>query len=263
MQPEIGSPRPKPLTGPQRYMFALLAVVYACHIIDRTIILVLLEPIKHEFNLNDSQLALLSGFIFAVGTLLAAFPIATLADRRSRKLLLAICVAAWSGMTLLCGFATGFMSLLLLRFGVGATEAGLQPTSLSLVADATTPGQRAKAVAIVHVGLSVGLIVGFVVGGWAAAHLGWRHALILVGGPGLVLAFVVALTLREPERHVATSEHPDLKLAQFFGKLWRQKPLLHVVTGGSSCCGLPRPADRHGWRRSSSAPTICRLQWSG
>ena len=221
---------PERLSGAQVYMFAVLALVYACHLVDRTIILVLLEPIKHEFSLNDTQLGLLSGFIFALGTLVAALPLGSLADRRSRKALLALCIAVWSGMTMLGGLATSFVSLLLLRFGVGAAESGLQPTALAMVGDASTPRQRAKAVAIVHVGIPVGTLIGFVVGGWAAQHLGWRHALLLVGGPGLLLAALVALTVREPQRdESAAGTAPSLR--GFFAELWRSKPLLHVVLG--------------------------------
>ena len=222
---------PERLTGRQLYMFSLLALVYACHLIDRTIVLVLLEPIKQEFSLNDTQLGLLSGSIFALGTLVAALPIGGLADRRSRTSLLAICIALWSGMTMLGGLATSFVSLLLLRFGVGAAEAGLQPTALSIVADASSSRQRARAVAVVHVGIPIGTLIGFVVGGWAAEHLGWRYALLVVGVPGLLLAALVALTLREPVRHESPEGTAAISLGGFFAELWQSKPLLHVVLG--------------------------------
>jgi len=225
--------RGEPLSAKQMYMFVVLALVYACHLVDRTIILVLLEPIKHEFQLNDSELGLLSGTVFALGTVVAALPLGTMADRRSRKRLLAVCIAAWSAMTLLGGLATSFVSLLALRFGVGATEAGLQPTALSMVADETTSKQRARAVAIVHVGIPVGTLVGFIAGGWIATHFGWRHALVLVGIPGLLLAAIVWLTLREPERQVevAPTAVATLTLKEFFAELWQSRPLFHVVLG--------------------------------
>jgi len=222
-----------PISAKQMYMFVVLSLVYACHLIDRTIILVLLEPIKQEFKLSDSQLGLLSGTIFAMGTVVAALPLGTMADKTSRKRLLALCIAAWSTMTLLCGLATSFVSLLALRFGVGATEACLQPTALSMVADMTTSKQRARAVATVHVGIPIGTLLGFVAGGWVAANFGWRHALVIVGLPGLLLASVVWLTLGEPERHPdaahATLEATTLKT--FFAELWQSRPLFHVVAG--------------------------------
>jgi predicted MFS family arabinose efflux permease len=218
-------------TGKQRYMLFILTLVYACHLIDRTIVLVLLDPIKHEYGLSDTQLGLFSGFIFAMGTVAAALPLGTLADRRSRKTILGICIAIWSTMTLLCGFAWSYGSLLALRFGVGAAEAGLQPTALSMVADEVPARKRAKAVAIVHIGSPLGTLVGFVLGGWIASHMGWRPALLLVGVPGLLLAVVVLVTLREPRREHVTTDDNAISIGDFFGMIWRDKALLHVVAG--------------------------------
>ena len=225
--------RSERLNGAQLYMFAVLALVYACHLIDRTIILVLLEPIKHQFSLNDTQLGMLSGLIFALGTLIAALPLGTLADRHSRKMLLAGCIAVWSGMTVLCGFATGFLSLLFYRMLVGMAEAGLQPTALSMMADEARESQRPKAVAIVHIGIPIGTLLGFLLGGWVATNLGWQQALLLVGAPGILLAAVVLLTLREPVRQRTSSGEAgkDVPTSEFFRLLWRSKPLLHVVVG--------------------------------
>jgi len=218
-------------TGRQRYMLFILMVVYACHLIDRTIVLVLLDPIKHEYGLSDTQLGLFSGFIFALGTVAAALPLGTLADRRSRKSILGVCIAIWSAMTLLCGVAWSYASLLMLRFGVGAAEAGLQPTALSMVADEVSARKRAKAVAIVHIGSPLGTLIGFFVGGWVAGQMGWRAALLLVGVPGLLLAAVVLLTLREPAReHVATHDNA-ISIGDFFRTIWSDKALLHVVMG--------------------------------
>jgi len=170
--------------------------------------------------------------MFAAGTVLAAMPLGALADRRPRKTILAACIATWSLMTLLCGSAWSYGSLLAMRFGVGAAEAGLQPTALSMVADAVPPDKRAKAVSIVHIGISIGTLIGFVAGGWIAQHFGWRTALLFVGLPGLLLAAVVALTLREPVRHVAAPGETDAaSLPDFFRVLWRDKALLHVVLG--------------------------------
>jgi len=219
-------------TGKQRYMLFILMLVYACHLIDRTIVLVLLDPIKREYGLSDTQLGLFSGFVFALGTLVAAMPLGTLADRRPRKTILAICIALWSMMTLLCGSAWSYGSLLMLRFGVGAAEAGLQPTAMSMVADEVPAEKRAKAVSIVHIGTPLGTLIGFVAGGWIASQMGWRPALLIVGLPGLLLAAVVAMTLREPPRHISASLGEDgISTGDFFRILWRDKALLHVVLG--------------------------------
>ena len=219
-------------TGKQRYMLFILMLVYACHLIDRTIVLVLLDPIKHEYGLSDTQLGLFSGVMFALGTLVAAMPLGTLADRRSRKTILAVCIALWSMMTLLCGAAWSYGSLLMLRFGVGTAEAGLQPTAMSMVADEVPAEKRAKAVSIVHIGTPLGTLIGFVAGGWIASQMGWRPALLIVGLPGLLLAAVVAMTLREPPRHISANlGEDDISTGDFFRILWRDKALLHVVLG--------------------------------
>jgi predicted MFS family arabinose efflux permease len=218
------------LTKKQRYMLIVLLLVYACHIVDRTIVLVLLDPIKKEYGLSDTQLGLFSGLAFALGTLAASLPLGTFADRGSRKSLLAACIGTWSAMTLLCGLAGNYLSLLLLRFGVGAAEAGLQPTALSMISDAVPASHRTKAIATVHMGIAIGTLIGFVAGGWVATHFGWRAALLIVGFPGLVLALVVALTIGEPAR-ISNAADPagQVSLAAFFALLWRDKALLHVV----------------------------------
>jgi len=223
----------KAMTGKQRYMLFILALVYACHLVDRTIVLVLLDSIKAEYRLSDTQLGLFSGFAFAFGTLVAAMPLGALADRKTRKSLLAGCIALWSVMTLLCGMAANYTSLLLLRFGVGAAEAGLQPTALSMVADGVPKAHRAKAVSLVHMGIALGTLIGFISGGWIATHLGWRAALLVVGLPGLVLAAIVWRTLDEPARVTAGGGEPDasVSLVTFFKLLWQDKALLHVVAG--------------------------------
>ncbi|MET0362081.1 MAG: MFS transporter [Sphingobium sp.] len=229
----------EPFTGRQRYMLFILMLVYACHLIDRTMVLVLLDPIKHEYGLSDTQLGLFSGFMFAAGTVVAALPLGTLADRRPRKSILAVCIAIWSLMTLLCGAAWSYTSLLAMRFGVGAAEAGLQPTALSMIADEVRAEKRGKAIAIVHVGSALGTLIGFVAGGWIASHMGWRSALLIVGVPGLLLAVVVAVTLWEPTRQSAAETNAGhrgasaqaLSTRDFFRTLWRDRALVHVVLG--------------------------------
>jgi len=104
--------------------------------------------IKHEHRLSDTQLGLFSGFMFALGTLVAAMPLGTLAYRRSRKTILAVCIALWSMMTA----AWSYGSLLMLRFVAGTAVAGLQPSAMSVVAVEVPPEKRARAVSIVHIG---------------------------------------------------------------------------------------------------------------
>jgi len=216
----------------QWYTLALLALVYTCHIIDRTIVNIVLDPIKKEFRLTDFQLGMFSGLAFAIGTLVASIPLGTLADRYSRKVLLAACIVVWSSLTLTCGLASNYLMLLLSRFGVGMAEAGLQPTALSIVSDEIDRDRRSKAVAIVHVGIPMGTLVGFLAGGLIGQHFGWRVTLFLVGVPGLLLAAVVALTLTEPRREASKATNDErVKTREFIRILGSNRPLLHVVAG--------------------------------
>lgn len=216
-------------SGGQWYSLAVLALVYTCHLVDRTIVMIVLEPVKHEFGLSDFQLGVFSGVAFAAGTLVTTLPLGSLADRGSRKALLAGCIAVWSGLTLLCGMAVTYPMLLLARFGVGMGEGGLQPAALSLVSDAVRAELRGKAIAIIHLGLPLGTLLGFAAGGWVGQHHGWRAALLLVGAPGLLLALLVLLTLREPARAERREGDPLIGYTEFFRSLPANPAMLHLL----------------------------------
>ena len=186
--------------GYKRYVLVLLVVVYVFNFIDRTILSILLEPIKAEFGLTDTQLGFLSGLAFALFYTLMGIPIARWADRGARRSIIAIATFVWSGMTAMTGFATGFASLLAARVGVGIGEAGCSPPAHSLLSDYFPPERRATALGIYSLGIPIGGGIGYLAGGWLAEWFDWRTAFIVVGAPGVVLAGVVQLTLREPVR---------------------------------------------------------------
>ena len=183
-----------------RYALAVLCAVYFVHMMDRSVLLVLLEQIRSEFMLSDSQLALLSGAGYALPFALAGLPLGVLADRVSRKRLLAVLVLVWSTFTAVAATSGNFVVLLLTRAGVGASEAGAPPTILSLVADFYPGASRAGAVSVIYVAPLLGVMAGSYIGGTAAAAYGWRSALLIAAVPGGILALVIALTLREPSR---------------------------------------------------------------
>src|SRR5260370_35846418 len=124
------------------YVLAVLRVVYALNIADRFSISTLIEPIRRELQLSDSGIAFLTGVALALFYVTVGIPIAALADRKSRRNILAIALAIWSGMTALCGLAQNYWQLLLARFGVGIGEAGGTPPSTSLLADKFPPARR-------------------------------------------------------------------------------------------------------------------------
>ncbi len=187
-------------SGYRNYALGLLFVGYVVNFVDRSILSILLEPIKLELALSDTQLGLLGGLAFALFYTFLGIPIAALADRRNRVKILAISMIIWSAMTALCGLATNFITLLLARIGVGVGEAGASPPSHSLISDYFPIETRATALSIYALGIPFGTMIGNAVGGWGADTLGWRTTFFLVGLPGILVACVIWFTLREPPR---------------------------------------------------------------
>lgn len=185
------------------YALWLLTVVYIVNFVDRQILSILLQAIKEDLGLADWQLGLLSGTAFGIFYSILGIPIARLADRWSRKGVVVGSLAIWSLMTVLCGTATGFGTLLLFRVGVGVGEAGCSPPAHSLITDYFPPHRRGRALGIFTLGVPLGILVGFLIGGWLEEALGWRQAFWIVGGPGLLLAVLVVATLPEPARNLA------------------------------------------------------------
>jgi predicted MFS family arabinose efflux permease len=183
-----------------RYALGMLTLAYAFNFIDRQILVILQESIKQEMGLLDWQLGLLSGFAFALVYVTAGIPIAYWADRGSRRNVIALAVAVWSGMTALSGLAQSYLQLLLARVGVGLGEAGGSPPAHSMISDFYPPERRASALGFYSAGLHFGIVLGFLIGGAIEEWLGWRAAFMAVGLPGVVFAAVFVLTVREPVR---------------------------------------------------------------
>lgn len=186
--------------GVARYGLFMLTLVYAFNFIDRQILVILQEPIKHDMGLSDAQLGLLSGFSFALVYITAGIPIAYWADRTNRRNIIAVALTVWSGMTALSGLAQNYTQLLLARIGVGIGEAGGSPPAHSMISDYYPPQKRATALAIYSTGVHLGILLGFVTGGVLSQMFGWRVAFFAVGIPGVLFALVFFLTVREPQR---------------------------------------------------------------
>ena len=151
-------------------------------------------------GLSDAQLGLLSGFSFAVVYILAGLPIAYWADRTNRRNIIAAALTIWSGMTAVSGLAQNYTHLLLARIGVGIGEAGGSPPAHSMISDYYPPQRRATAMAIYSTGVHVGVLMGFIIGGFVSQIYGWRVAFMSVGIPGVLFALVFFLTVKEPTR---------------------------------------------------------------
>ena len=190
-----------PARSPYRqYALIVLMAVFMVNFIDRQVINILAEPIKKDLHLHDWQIGLMSGFAFALCYSTFGMPIARVAERHNRPLIIATAITVWSGFTVLCGFAQNFTQLILLRVGFGIGEAGCTPPAHSLIMDDSPPEKRASAISIYHMGVPLGSLVGLAMGGIIADLQGWRWAFILCGAPGVLVALLVATTLREPRR---------------------------------------------------------------
>ena len=218
----------------RRYALGILFLGYVINFIDRSILAILLEPIKQELLLTDTQLGLLGGLAFALFYTTLGIPIAALADRWNRVKILSIAMVLWSGMTAVCGLAQGFWMLLLARIGVGVGEAGASPPSHSLISDYFPIETRATALSIYALGIPFGSMVGNFVGGWGADALGWRNTFVLVGVPGILIALLIWVTLREPprgmaDRHQVTDDQPAPGVKEVIGRLWNRVAFRHIA----------------------------------
>ena len=199
----------------RNYALGLLTVVYAFNFIDRQLLAILQESIKADLALTDGQLGLLAGFAFAVFYGTAGIPIARYADRSNRRNIVAGSIFLWSFMTAISGYTQNFAQLLLARVGVGVGEAGGSPPSHTIISDIFPPEKRASALGFYSTGVNIGILFGFLLGGWLNEYYGWRVAFMIVGAPGVLIAIVVRFTLAEPirgltEQKVVSNEAPPL-----------------------------------------------------
>jgi len=220
------------------YVLAILTLVYAFNHIDRQVLVILLEPIREDLKLEDWHLGLLSGLGFAAVYSTVGIPVAIWADRGVRRDIVALSLGFWSFMTVLSGFAQTYWHLLLARMGVGLGEAGGTPPATSMIADLYPPSQRATALGVYTLGIGLGILAGFPLGGYVYELYGWRAAFFVAGAPGLVLALVVWLTVREPERGQSEARvdtaRPSIK--QTFAFMLGQPAFLWLLAGCMMIC---------------------------
>ena len=210
----------------RHYVLLLLMLVYTLNFIDRTLIAVVAQPIIESFQLTDAQWGLLYGPPFAIFYAVMGLPIALWADRSNRVHIISLCIVLWSIMTALCGVAIGFFTLLMFRIGVAIGEAGCTPPANSLIGDYFIARKRATALGVYSMGVTLGSVLANVFGGpiaqmqgadvgnwlsgfglhwlfggldWANIE-GWRIAFVVVGLPGVLVAMLVWMTIKEPPR---------------------------------------------------------------
>lgn len=218
------------------YALGILTIVYSINFIDRQLLSILQESIKADLLLSDAQLGLLTGFAFAVFYTFAGLPIASLADRSNRKNIVAISLTIWSGMTAISGLAQNYWQLLAARVGVGIGEAGGSPPSHSMISDIFPPEKRASAIGVYSTGISIGILFGFLFGGWLNEFFGWRIAFFVVGIPGVLLALVLYLTVPEPIRGLAenrASSDDNPSMVSVFKLLLSRRSFLFMALGAA------------------------------
>lgn len=191
------------------YVLGMLFVVYVFNFIDRQVMSVFIGPIKEEFGVSDTAMGLLVGFAFTLLYTVAGIPIARLADRSNRRNIVVIGLAVWSAMTVASGLAKNFVQLVIARICVGIGEAAGSPPSHSLIADYFPQNKRATALAIYVSGVFVGSGIAYLGGGYLRELFDWRTAFILLGAPGLLVALIVWLTVKEPQRGVSEQRTGD------------------------------------------------------
>jgi MFS transporter, Spinster family, sphingosine-1-phosphate transporter len=182
------------------YLLIILMIILTFNFMDRSALGLVLDNIKVDLRVSDSQLGFLSGIAFALFYSVMGIPIARWADRGNRVMIVSVTTALWSVMVALCGVAASFTQLMLIRIGVGVGEAGCIPPAHSLIADYFTRAERPRAVAIYMLGMGLSMLVGYFAAGWLSELYGWRKMFILMGLPGVGLAALAWLTLKEPSR---------------------------------------------------------------
>lgn len=240
----IAAAEPWPGSKQAWYAVAIFTVALMFNFLDRGILTLLIEPIKRDMQLSDTQVSLLVGFAFVSFYAIVGFPIARLVDSKSRRLILGIGIALWSGMTAVCGLAHNFWQLFAARLGVGVGEACNGPATFSMMSDLFPKEKLPKAISVLNIGFVYGQGIALLVGGTVIGIISglpeitlpvlgqirpWQLTFFAVGVPGLVVAAMMA-TVREPTRRGlitkgaadgATGAPPQLPVREVIGFLLR------------------------------------------
>jgi MFS family permease len=218
--------------GQRWYVLIMMMLVYTISIADRYVLSTLLGPISEELQLSDTETAWL-GLPLALFYVVMGIPLSWLCDRTNRRNLLAASVAVWSFMTAITGYTRGYFDLLLARVGVGIGEAGGTPACNSIIADYFPADRRSMAMTVFALGAPIGAWLGSDIAGLVSTLHGWRAAFLVLGVPGIILALIILVTIKEPKRGrldlVQEDKAPTVMETLKF--LWSQKSAVHAMTG--------------------------------
>ncbi|SCW66188.1 Sugar phosphate permease [Sphingobium faniae] len=218
---------------------AIFTAVYVCQQYDRAIMAVVQEPVKHAFDLSDTQIGVLGGLAHGGMYALVGLPMGMLLDRFNRRNLLAAMLIIWSATTALGAFATGFVTLLLCRMMVGAAESGGYPALFSLTADIFPRRQHGTAMGILGMGSSGGIVLTLLVGGILVEAHGWQAGFLTAGVPGVLLALLLLWCVREPPRGDKASGKPrQAALGELFRFILSQRSMTLCMIGATAASAV-------------------------
>lgn len=234
--PELPTLAPQdvlPSLAYRSYFLFIMVLVSASVMGERYMMVVMVEPIRHEFHLSDTSIGLAKDLVIAIIYILAVIPLARIADRWSKRKIVAIAALVWSAAVIVCGSAKSFAMLVVGRAGIGLGEGGFTPPSQAWVADLFPIKQRATALSIFLLGASLGTFAGPALGGWATQEFGWRNALLFASIPGFVLAPIVWFTLRDTRPGLAdgisANDDAQISFAETLRELWAIKTLPPLI----------------------------------
>ena len=263
------------------YVVSMLVLAYSFAILDRGVIGLLVQPIKADLNVTDSEIGLLQGLAFAICYTSFGLVLGVFADRTNRRWLLAAAVFVWSVCTIACGFASSFRMLFLARIGVGLGEACILPVAGSLIADYFPPLRRPKAYGMFLLGGTFGTSIGYVLGTIAilvadsvrglaptlmsAVH-NWQITFFLAGVPGLAVAALFFITVKEPVRREKIADGTQVSFRPLFNHLRANRHAFFTMLGGTvlnvTCIyaqisWIPTLIMRvHGWSAAKAGTTL-------
>ena len=235
------------------YLLSLLFIAYIFSFIDRSILALLVGPIRDDFGITDFEFSLIQGAAFSLLYTVAGLPLGRLADRYSRKLIVSGSVFFWSAATCACGMTKNFTQLFVARMAVGAGEAGLSPPAYSLILDSFRPRHVAYAMSFYKLGVKVGAGIAFVIGGilydyWAGVGnisvplMGeikpWQMTLISVGAPGALLSLLLLTVNEPPRKDLVNKEGEGVPIKVVFRFMWQRKGVYIALFLGASMMAM-------------------------
>jgi predicted MFS family arabinose efflux permease len=224
---------PTPSPAYRRYVLGTLALTYFLNFLDRGLIGLLLEPIKHDLRLSDTQLGFLTGIAFALFYATLGLPLARWADRGDRVTITSLSLGLWGATMMACLLVSNFVHLVWARIAAAVGEAGSMPPTYSLIGDYfPAPTDRARAMAIYMSASPISSLISFAFGGWLNEVYGWRMTFFVMGVPAIAVALLVRLTVREPrlQSRLPLADKPTPpQMVQVLARLWRQRSSRHLI----------------------------------